>query len=471
MEIPKIKNSLVVSSNDLVHAKYDLTLWQKRVFIYALSQLDKNDTDFKPVKMEINDIIRFFKSTGGSKAYNSIISAPKSLDKTIEIPYMTEQGGLRYGYVRLLQKYTIPSDDRSDNQYIEIRFNDDLKPHLLELKEKFLRYDIENIIELQSTYSFRMFEILKSHEYRQSIELEVDFLREILEVVTIYKAYKDFKKRVIEKAQEDLTKFCDISFTYEEKKGVKGKKIESLVFHIHKNKPTHRENDTSKDSGKKYVNVELAEVISDEKTVFSTGVVAPIEVIEVIEVIEAIEANSQEQLIVEFLPIVVSQFGVSYKMFMNLIEQHIEGDIRRAVLVTQKAMQKGKIEHIAGFFVEAVRGNYQDKEAQKKQIEADKLAQQKAKQAKEAALKQAEQAVQWQREQTVRNESNRKIAIIEGLIRQDSPLMRQAVEELRRGIVSTGYDPNVPIADLLKNAMIAGKLMTVLQKIEPTIFS
>jgi plasmid replication initiation protein len=464
MESPKIKNSLVVSSNDLVHAKYDLTLWQKRVFIYALSQLDKNDKDFQPVKMEINDIIRFFKSTGGSKAYNSIIGAPKSLDKTIEIPYMTEQGGLRYGYVRLLQKYTIPSDDRSDNQYIEIRFNDDLKPHLLELKEKFLRYDIENIIELQSTYSFRMFEILKSHEYKQSVELDVDFLREILEVVTIYKAYKDFKKRVIEKAQEDLTKFCDISFTYEEKKGVKGKKIETLVFHIHKNKPTHRESDKAKDSGKKYGNVELAEVISDEKTIFSMSNVTPI------DTIEATETNSQEQLIVEFLPIVVSQFGVSYKMFMSLIEQHTEGEIRQAVLVTQKAVQTGKIEHAAGFFVEAVRGHYQDKEAQKRQAEVDKLAQQKAKQAKETALKQAEQAVQRQREQTVRNESSRKMGIIEGLIQQNSPLIRQAVEELKRGVLSSGYDPNVPMSDLLKNAMIAGKLMTILQKIEPTIF-
>ncbi len=465
MESLKIKNSLVVSSNDLVHAKYDLTLWQKRVFIYALSQLDKNDTDFKPVKMQINDIIRFFKSTGGAKAYNSIIGAPKSLDKTIEIPYMTEQGGLRYGYVRLLQKYTLPSDNKEDNQYIEIRFNDDLKPHLLELKEKFLRYDIDNVIELQSTYSFRMFEILKSHEYKKSIELDVDYLREILEVVTIYKAYKDFKKRVIDKAQEDLIKFCDISFTYEEKKGVKGKKIESLLFHIHKNRPTHRENDKFNDSNKKSVNIELAEIISDEKTLFPTGIITPT------EVIEGVESNTQEQLIVEFLPIVVSQFGVSYKMFMSLIEQHTEADIRRAVSVTQKAIQTGKIEYSAGFFVEAVRGQYQDKEQQKKQAEVDKLAQQKAKQAKETAVKQAEQAVQQQREQNVRNESNRKMNIIEGLIRHDSPLIHQAMAELKRGVLSTGYDSEMPIMDLLKNAMIAGKLMTVLQKIEPTVFS
>jgi plasmid replication initiation protein len=454
MESSKIKNSLVVSSNDLVHAKYDLTLWQKRVFIYALSQLNKDDKNFHPIKMEINDIIRFYRSHDGAKVYNAIIGAPKSLDKTIEIPYMTEQGGLRYGFVKLLQKYTIPSDDRADNQYIEIRFNDDLKPHLLELKEKFLRYDIDNIIELQSTYSFRMFEILKSHEYQKSIELDVDYLREILEVVDIYKAYKDFKKRIIDKAQEDLNKYCDISFTYEEKKGVKGKKIESLVFHIRKSKPTHRESDKTKESGRKYDNIELAEVVKEEKS----DAVTPI---------EATESSTQEKLIVEFLPLVVSQFGVSYKMFMTLVEQHTEGDIRQAVLVTQKALQTGRIEHVAGFFVEAVRNSYRDKEQQKRQTDTDKLLQKKA---KDAGIKKVEQDVQWQREQNIRQESNRKISIIQDLIQQDSPLIHQAVEEMRRGVLSTGYDPKMPISDLLKNAMMAGKLMSILQKIEPTTF-
>ena len=91
MDITKIKSNLVVSSNDLVHAKYDLSLWQKRVFVYAISQLEKDHTDFEPIKMDIKDIIKFFKASDGALAYNAIIEAPKSLDKTIEVPYITQK--------------------------------------------------------------------------------------------------------------------------------------------------------------------------------------------------------------------------------------------------------------------------------------------------------------------------------------------------------------------------------------------
>ena len=188
MDTAKIKNNLVVSSNDLVHAKYDLTLWQKRVFVYAINQLQKDDTGFETIRMNVSDIIRFFRGSDGIKTYTAIIEAPKSLDKTIEIPYITDKGFLRYGFVKLLQRYTIPADDRKDNQYIELCFNNDLKPHLLELKEKFLKYDIENVIELQSTYSFRMFEILKTYEFRKTIDLDVDYLRKILGVTEKYKS-------------------------------------------------------------------------------------------------------------------------------------------------------------------------------------------------------------------------------------------------------------------------------------------
>lgn len=291
MEIAKIKNNLVVSSNDLVHAKYDLSLWQKRVFVYSISQLEKEDIHFEPIKMNVSDIIKFFKGSDGAKTYNAILEAPKNLDKTIEIPYVTEKGFLRYDFIKLLQKYTIPADDQEENQYIELCFNNDLRPHLLDLKEKFLKYDIRNIIELQSTYSFRMFEILKSYEYRKTIELDIDYLRKILEVTTKYKSYKDFRIYIIDKAQQDLKAYCDISFTYEERKAAKGKKIESLTFHIFKNEPQER--DTKGVSAK----------MKKEK---STGQIKASK--------EQKEAIEVEKLVMELSPIVVSQFGVSLKV-------------------------------------------------------------------------------------------------------------------------------------------------------------
>lgn len=359
----EIKKNLIVSSNDLVHAKYDLSLWQKRVFIYAISLLDKDSNEFAPIRMNIYDIIKFFKGSKGMKSYQAIYEAPKYLDKTIEIPYVTETGDLRYGFVKLLQHYTIPGNDSQNNQYIEIEFNRHLKPHLLDLKEKFLKYDIQNVIDLQSVYSFRMFEILKSYEYKKDVELEVEYLRDILEANNIYTAYKDFKKYIIDKAQADLSNFCDISFTYNEIKGSKGKKITSLVFHIHKNKKNNLV----------FMDIEANTEIKNRQEIDILSH-------------DIISKNPQvDKLAVELSPIVVEQFGVSIKMLVALIEQYTEEDIRKAIKTTEKNLKAGKIENIAGFFVEAVRNSYkpagevqQEAKLKKAKLESERKSQLKS---------------------------------------------------------------------------------------------
>jgi plasmid replication initiation protein len=464
MDITKIKNSLVVSSNDLVHAKYDLSLWQKRVFVYAISQLEKEHTDFEPIKMNIKDIIKFFKASDGALVYNAIIEAPKSLDKTIEIPYITPKGFLRYGFIKLIKQYTIPADEKGENQYIEIEFNDALKPHLLELKEKFLKYDIRNVIDLQSTYSFRMYEILKSHEYQKSIEFEIEYLRAILEVKNIYKSYKDFKRRIIEKAQQDLAKFCDISFSYVEKKGAKGKKIESLVFQIRKNELVNRTADTLEKNQSALKNLTV------KRTSVQNGVGE-----ETLEMTKkqniALDINhsesDKEKLILELSQVVVMQFGVSLKIFMALFDTYTEKEVRQAILVSQKALETGKVSNVAGFFIEALRGGYQDKEEQKKMAETQKLADKKA---KVEAINKAKQIEAENKNEQLRFESERKLAIVKNLIHQKSELIHQAVEQLKNSMFGRTYDASQSIEANIAKPMLAGGLMNILQKLEPHIF-
>lgn len=462
IDFPKIKNNLVVSSNDLVHAKYDLSLWQKRVFVYAISQLERDDKMFETIRMNIADIIRFFKASDGQSSYNAIIEAPKSLDKTIEIPYVTETGGFRYGFVKLLQKYSTPADTKTDNQYIEICFNNDLKPHLLDLKEKFLKYDIRNIIELQSTYSFRFFEMLKSYEYRNSVELGIDYLRTVLEVTNTYTSYKDFKRRIIDKAREDLTKFCDITFSYEEKKAPKGKKIEALIFYIQKNKPSHRSGDDDRFSSKKTKSTDIIVVpkgdIKTDDIVDSKGDKKT----EVIEVLMN-EESVQEKIIVELSPVVVTQFGVSLKVFMGLVEKHSEGEIRQAVQVTEKAMQAGKIENTAGFFVEAVRGNYKDMEQQKKEKEVLKVAEKKAKAEEKKKIEQEKEELKKQEHKQV---FEKKKAIFERLIEDDDTFWTELEESIKTdNMIKNRYDFQKDVFENMQNSMIAGVLIAIATKL------
>ena len=446
MDSAKIKNNLVVNSNDLVHAKYDLSLWQKRVFVYAISQLEKERTTFEPIRMNIGDIIKFFKASDGTLAYTAIMEAPKSLDRTIEIPYITEKGYLRYGVIRLIQRYTIPADANKENQYIEIEFNDALKPHLLELKEKFLKYDISNVIELQSTYSFRMYEILKSHEYQKSVEFDIEYLRDVLEVHDIYKAYKDFKRRIINKAQEDLMKFCDIHFTYDEKKGVKGKKIQSLLFHIHKNDTANRTASNTKNKHKKTDK-------EDEGRIVETVFVPSHSIIE----------SDKEELIVELSPTVVVKFGVSLKVFMALAEAHTEGEIRQAIEVTQKTMATGKIDNVAGFFVEAVRGKYTDVKQKKKQIDI-------AQKAKIAEINRVEAGVEQQIKEQKQVIYEKELRIFTQLIAEDNGFIQALTDKVCSGMFGSYYKKDKTFEDNLNNPLLKATFLNVAKELKPERF-
>ena len=63
-----ISNStLVVTSNDLVLAKYNFSLWQKRVFNYFVSQIDKDAREFMMQRVYVSDLIRFFNAGDGKE--------------------------------------------------------------------------------------------------------------------------------------------------------------------------------------------------------------------------------------------------------------------------------------------------------------------------------------------------------------------------------------------------------------------
>jgi plasmid replication initiation protein len=231
-----IDKKLVVSSNDLIHAKYTFTLWQKRVFTYMISQINMEDTDFLVQRMYVKELMDFFK-VKNKDDYNVIQRIPEQLyEMSMKMPYTSEKGHKRWREIRILSQFTRPEDKEPDNAYIELKFNDDLKPHLLELKRLFSQYDIRNIIHLRSVYSFKLYELIKSNEYLGKWEISLSDLKEMLDVEDKYKHYGSFKLKILNQAQKDLTECCDVTFTYEEK--AIRKRVERLTFFIKKNQPT-----------------------------------------------------------------------------------------------------------------------------------------------------------------------------------------------------------------------------------------
>ena len=192
-----------------------------------------SDEDFKEYRIYLKEVIEDFNLASDKQSYKLLKDgAVKLMKKEIKIIRDTEEGEKEFlTYIAVgLDSFT----SKTQGSYLDISFHPKMKPFLLQLQTQFLMYDVRNILQLQSSYSVRIYELLKQYEKIGKRTFSIDDLKETLSVIDKYPLYANFKQRIIVKAQEDLAAYTDIRFTFEEIK--KGRSIHSIVFTIMSNK-------------------------------------------------------------------------------------------------------------------------------------------------------------------------------------------------------------------------------------------
>ncbi|SDL30519.1 replication initiation protein [Siphonobacter aquaeclarae] len=224
----KRKNNTLVlirKSNALVEAHYKFTIWETRVFAKMVSMIDWEDRDFKEYKIYFRDIIRDFGLRRDGRTYEDLKEGARGLmSKIIKLKVKTDGiyetletpiiGGIKTPddvHRKIVQSKRL--DD--DRVYLKVSFHPDLKPFLIELKERYLVYEMANILDLSSPYTVRIYELLKQYEKLGERMIELQELKAMLGMEEEYKLYGHFRDRVLEKAKEDLQKYTDIRFEYE----------------------------------------------------------------------------------------------------------------------------------------------------------------------------------------------------------------------------------------------------------------
>jgi hypothetical protein len=117
---------------------------------------------------------------------------------------------------------------------VELRFDPNMKPFLLQLKNRFTNYRLSNVVQLKSQFSIRLYELLKQYEKIGKRAFGIYDLRSILGVdEDQYQQYTDFRKRVILTAQSELKEKTDICFTFKETRV--SRKVDLITFFIKTN--------------------------------------------------------------------------------------------------------------------------------------------------------------------------------------------------------------------------------------------
>ncbi|WP_101698680.1 replication initiation protein [Clostridium minihomine] len=226
------KSYLVKKRNVLNEIRANgMTLQELRFLSIYLSKINPNDFSTRVVRFPINDFRAIMELGRINIDYLKNIT-DSLLSKIIHVP--KERGG--YRGVQLFKYCEVDVDD-NDEWYIEFDAHDEALPLMFEFKDKYFSYQLWNALRLKSSNQLRMYEILKQYEKIGIRILSIEQLRDLLGIdKKEYKAYKDFRVRVLDSCQKALEKNTDITFMYEPygKKG-KGGKIQSLKFSIKKN--------------------------------------------------------------------------------------------------------------------------------------------------------------------------------------------------------------------------------------------
>ena len=224
---------LVRKANELVEARYKFDIWETRVFAKMLTMIKPDDKDFQLYHIHVGDLLKDFNLKDGGDNYNAVKQATKKmLSRVIEIQKETPEGLMWYAMPLIIgaKGFVEPKGDN----FISVQFHQELKPYLLELKERYLQYDIRNLWGLSSVYSVRMYELLKQYERIGKRFFPLDDLKLKLAIQpNEYEKYNHFKDKVLLKAQGDLANCTDITFDIEEHK--QGRKVSGLMLYIHAN--------------------------------------------------------------------------------------------------------------------------------------------------------------------------------------------------------------------------------------------
>ncbi|MBU0941634.1 MAG: replication initiation protein [Bacteroidetes bacterium] len=219
------ENYLVTQANNLIEARHNkpLTAREQKIVLTMVGGIEPQDEDFKDYLISLKSFSEMLGLAGSTK-YTEIKEIMKSLmEKTVEIP--SENGGW------ILTHWVSSAEYVNGEGIIKLSFSPKLKPYLLQLKNQFTSYRLSNVLSLNSTYSIRLYELMKKWQHLGKWENSVEELKLKFGVTKeSYQRYNHFKTRVILRAVEEVNEKTDLFIDFKEIK--KGRGVDRIEFTI-----------------------------------------------------------------------------------------------------------------------------------------------------------------------------------------------------------------------------------------------
>ena len=233
-ELEKKRDYKVVKANELIQKnRFELSVPEQKTIAYICSMIKPitavDRANGVPYQLEYEFNLHEYCEVCGidydaGKNYANIKATLKHLsDRSMWL-----EDGNGEVLVRWLSK--VRTNKRSGIAHI--RLDEDLVPYLFDLGQRFTEYQLREILGMQSAYSIRIYELMKSYEFKKEVKIDLDELKRLLMVddVKSYSRFPDFRRKVLEIAQREINELSDINISFEPV--MKGRKTVQVIFRI-----------------------------------------------------------------------------------------------------------------------------------------------------------------------------------------------------------------------------------------------
>jgi hypothetical protein len=199
----------VWKSNDLIRGTvYEMPTAEMKLLFSAISRIKRDGETFSPVSLTVGELSELM-GLERRAAYSDIKGMAESLaSRTV---HLFDHASRHHKWLNWCDVSYVEGSGR-----VMILFRDVLKPYLLQLKEKFVQYGLDNVLRLNSSYHIRLYEYLKSWEFAaRPHRVKLADLRKFIGAESrAYEAYFTFNGSILKPAHEAIERFTDLRYAY-----------------------------------------------------------------------------------------------------------------------------------------------------------------------------------------------------------------------------------------------------------------
>ncbi|WP_027206268.1 replication initiation protein [Butyrivibrio fibrisolvens] len=366
-------------SNFLITSKYKSSILENKILSIALANADDIHEESEGLVYEIavSDLKRKMNiSKSYGSFYDKLDDAAKSMTgRTIGT---SNKKNRTFDYISVVTRAT------SKDGIFRIIFNPALKENIIDIKDKFTVLKLSTMLSFKSSYSLRLYELLKDelqeikwqqdrdaitlgkkNTYRQEnlfkyetsiglaelklemgvVNAELDKVKRVLQGKNpdyekavasspeqIFKSWSDFRRRVLEKATEEINEKTDLHVDFEADKAGRGGKVVGVTFIITDSKSYKNSN---------------AGIKTESSDVFMDDLGDPY-------IVEAEELDIDD--LIDKVRMIISE-NLKTKEIKSIL-QAADNDISKIKDAYELAGKQSEIENLVGWMISAIKNGY-----------------------------------------------------------------------------------------------------------------